>query len=118
MNNDLKLSDQVFLYFLGIKKSIKMFEQFTFTIFSIFYVHKGFNFYLKELLNPFIFVSNSETILEYFCPDGFAQSVHACFNLENYFKILLSRRVAGFNFRKYFRILLSRKFCSICLCLL
>ena len=28
-----------------------------------------------------------------FCPEGFAQSVHVCFDLRNYVRIFLSRRV-------------------------
>ena len=94
-------------------------NRFSFTIFLIlFFVQKGFNFALKELLNPFIFVSTSETILEYFCPEGFTKTVHACFDLRNYFRIFLSRKVACFGIRNCFRIFLSRRVCLICSCLL
>ena len=93
-------------------------NRFSFTIFLfLFFVQKGFNFVLKVLLNPFIFVSTSETVLECFCPEGFTKSVHACFDLRIYFKIFLSRRVACFDLRKYFRIFLSRRICSVRSCL-
>ena len=93
-------------------------NRFSFTIFLfLLFVQKGFNFVLKVLLNPFIFVSTSETVLECFCPEGFTKSVHACFDLRIYFKIFLSRRVACFDLRKYFRIFLSRWVCSILSCL-
>ena len=90
----------------------------SFTIFLIFFfVQKNFNFVLNKLLNPSIFALASETILEHFFPEWFAQSVHACFDLRNYFKIFLSGRVACFDLRKYFRRFLSRKVCSIRSCL-
>ena len=95
-----------------------MFEQIQFhNIFNFLFVQKGFNFVLKELLNPFMLVSTSETTLEYFCPKGFNQSIHAFFDLKNYFKIFLSRRAACFDSRKYFRIFLSGRVCSIHSCL-
>ena len=61
-------------------------------IFNCLFVQRGFNFVLKELLNPFMLVSTSETILEYFCPEGFAQSVHACVDLRNYFRIFFVQK--------------------------
>ena len=126
--------------FWASKINKKGLDRFSFTIpFIFFFVQKGFNFVLKELLNPFIFVSTSETILEYFCPQGFVQSVHTCFDLRNYFfifcqegfaqsihacfdlrncfKIFLSRMVACFDLWKYFRIFLSRRVYSILSCL-
>ena len=54
-------------------------------------------------------VITPETILKYYCPEGFAQSVHACFDLRNCFEIFLSRSVAYFDLRKYFRTFLSGK---------
>ena len=60
----------------------------SFTIFLIFFfVQKSFNFVLNKLLNPFIFAFASETILEHFFLEWFAQSVHACFDLRKYFRI-------------------------------
>ena len=50
-------------------------------------------YFCPEGTAPFMLILILESILEYFCPDGFAQSVHACFVLRNYFRIFLSGRV-------------------------
>ena len=48
---------------------------------------------LKYYCPEVLLVLTSEGILEYFCPERFVQSVHACFDLRNYFRIFLSRKV-------------------------
>ena len=108
----------------------------SFTIFLIFFfVQKNFNFVLNKLLNPSIFALASETILEHFFPEWFAQSVHACLTSETILKcfcseellILTSENILEyfcperftqsdrtcFVLRNYFRIFLSRRVYSI-----
>ena len=48
---------------------------------------------LKYFCPEGLLVLTSESNLEYFCPEGFAQYVHTCFDLRNYFRTVLSRRV-------------------------
>ena len=54
-------------------------------------------YFYPEGFALFMLVLTSERILEYFCPEGFTQSVHACFVLRNYFRIFLSTRVYSIN---------------------
>ena len=49
-------------------------------------------YFCPEGVAPFMLVLTSKSILEYFCPEGFAQSFLACSVLRNYFRIVLSTR--------------------------
>ena len=129
----MKLSGQVFLYFLGIKKWIKMFEQIYFhNIFNfsfmptrvlifpwrsclirsfLFQTQKLFwNIFVQTgLLNLLMLVLTSETILKYYCLDGLlvltSESILEYFCPEGFAQSVY----ACYDLRNDFKMFLSRR---------